>query len=114
MELESQAIINDLNANPAARIAALRSLKNDVVGDIQKKTLWVQHGLLPHIVRVLATSPSPRDRPGKGTRQSFPITIDPLNEDETAQLQALQLLGSFATGMRTILPILSTAVARCS
>ncbi|KAI1364205.1 armadillo repeat protein [Xylaria arbuscula] len=111
MELEPQAIINDLNAYPAARIAALRSLKNDVVGDIQKKTLWVQHGLLPHIVRLLLASPSPRTRSDKGARQPFPAALDTFTDDETAQLQTLQLLESFATaGPAFIAPLFASRV----
>ncbi|KAI0914506.1 armadillo repeat protein [Ustulina deusta] len=96
MDLESQTIIAQLNASPADRIAALRSLKNDVVGDIQKKTLWVQHGLIPHIVGLLLSNASEQDRDGKGARQPF-LALDTFTEDETAQLQALQLLASFAT-----------------
>ncbi len=102
MDLESQTIIAQLNASPADRIAALRSLKNDVVGDIQKKTLWVQHGLIPHIVGLLLSNASEQDRDGKGARQPF-LALDTFTEDETAQLQALQLLASFATGMPRVI-----------
>ncbi|KAI0798809.1 armadillo repeat protein [Xylaria sp. FL0064] len=103
MDLDPQAIIAQLNASPTDRIAALRSLKNDVVGDVQKKTLWVQHGLIPHIVRLLLSSAPGRNRNGKGARQTF-ATLDAFTEDETVQLQALQLLASFATAGPAFLP----------
>ncbi|KAI1428505.1 armadillo repeat protein [Xylaria sp. FL1777] len=110
MDLESQAIIAQLNASPADRIAALRSLKNDVVGDVQKKTLWVQHGLIPHIVRLLLYNSSERSRNGKAARQSF-LDLDVFTEDETVQLQALQLLASFATaGPAFLFPLFASRV----
>ncbi|RYC57017.1 hypothetical protein CHU98_g9198 [Xylaria longipes] len=95
MDLDPQAIIAQLNASPVARVAALRRLKNDVIGDIQKKTLWVQHGLIPHIVKLLLSDDSGRNATGKGARQSF-LSLD-TTVDETARLQALQLLATFAS-----------------
>ncbi|KAI1117426.1 hypothetical protein F5Y14DRAFT_402583 [Nemania sp. NC0429] len=97
MDLDSQTIIAQLHASPAERIAALRALKNDVIGDIQKKTLWVQHGLLPHLVMLLASEVSGRSANGKGPRQPF-LAAPVFTNDDTAQLQALQLLASFANG----------------
>ncbi|KAI1311686.1 armadillo repeat protein [Xylaria venustula] len=106
MDLEPQAIIAQLNASPAERSAALGSLKNDVVGDVQKKTLWVQHGLLPHLVRVLVVSE--RSRNGKAAQQPF-LAPHAFTNDETAQLQALQLLASFATaGPAFLLPLFAS------
>ncbi|KAI0974855.1 armadillo repeat protein [Xylaria arbuscula] len=106
MDLEPHAIIAQLNASPADRSAALRSLKNDVVGDVQKKTLWVQHGLIPHIVRILVASE--RSRNGKAAQQPF-LTLPAFTDDETAQLQALQLLASFATaGPAFLLPLFAS------
>ncbi|RWA12233.1 hypothetical protein EKO27_g2873 [Xylaria grammica] len=108
MDLDSKAIIAQLNASPADRIAALRSLKNDVIGDVQKKTLWVQHGLIPHIVRLLQYDTTGRNTNGKGARQPF-LTLGTFTEDEAAQLQALQLLASFATaGPAFLLPLFAS------
>ncbi|GAW22098.1 hypothetical protein ANO14919_116330 [Xylariales sp. No.14919] len=108
MDLDSKAIIAQLNASPADRIAALRSLKNDVIGDVQKKTLWVQHGLIPHIVRLLQYDSTGRNTNGKGARQPF-LTLGTFTEDEAAQLQALQLLASFATaGPAFLLPLFAS------
>ncbi|KAJ8124701.1 hypothetical protein O1611_g8939 [Lasiodiplodia mahajangana] len=95
MDLNPQATIAQLHASPAERTAALRALKNDVIGDIQKKTLWVQHGLIPHIVMLLMPDTSNRSATRKSARQSF-LPPDIFTDEETAQLQALQLLATFA------------------
>jgi hypothetical protein len=101
MDLDSQAVIAQLNASPAERIAALSSVKNDVIGDIRKKKLWVRHGLIPHIVRLLLSTASETNANGKETRTGQPfIASNIFTDDETARLQALQLLSSFAIGMR--------------
>jgi len=108
MELDPQTIITQLNASPADRIEALCLLKNDVIGDTRKKTLWVRFGLLPHIVRLL---PSPRSvsqsvseaNKVESDAQGTPQVLDFFG-DETAQsiqLLALQLLSAFANGMIT-------------
>ncbi|KAI8630876.1 armadillo repeat protein [Xylariaceae sp. FL1651] len=108
MDLDSQTVIAQLNASPADRIAALRSLKNDVIGDIQKKKLWVRHGLVPHIVRVLQSSASGTS--GKGAQQPF-LSLKTFTDDRTAQLQALQLLASFANaGPAFLLPLYASGV----
>ncbi|KAI1753718.1 armadillo repeat protein [Xylaria castorea] len=105
MDLDPQAIIAQLNASSVDRVAALRRLKNDVIGDIQKKTLWVQHGLIPHIVKLLLSDDSGRNANGKEARQPF-LALDTTAVDETARLQALQLLASFANaGPAFLLPL---------
>ncbi|KAI0472302.1 armadillo repeat protein [Xylaria cf. heliscus] len=105
MDLDPQAIIAQLNASPVDRVAALRRLKTDVIGDIQKKTLWVQHGLLPHIVKLLLSDESGGNANGKEARQPF-LALDTITVYETARLQALQLLASFANaGPAFLLPL---------
>ncbi|KAI0154394.1 armadillo repeat protein [Xylariaceae sp. FL1272] len=94
MALDPQSLLAQLNATPSSRNAALRSLKNEIIGDIQKKKVWVRHGVVPHIVRVLHATT--RDTSAHPRRQSF-LAQSPFSDDETAQLQALQLLASFST-----------------
>lgn len=98
MDLDFQTVMAQLNGSLADSVAALQSLKNDMIGDIQKKMLWVRHGLLPRIVSLLLSNPSKTHANGKGTRLPFsaPKTF---TDDELARLQALQLLASIATGM---------------
>ncbi|GAP90081.1 putative armadillo repeat protein [Rosellinia necatrix] len=101
MDLDPQTIISQLQAGPAGRVTALRALKNDVVGDVQKKTLWVQHGLIPHLVRLLSDV-SGKSAIGRGSQQSFPVAFT--DDGVKAQLQALQLLTSFANAGSAFLP----------
>ncbi|KAI1179672.1 armadillo repeat protein [Nemania sp. FL0916] len=110
MDLDPAVIIAQLHASPSDRVAALRALKNDVIGDLQKKTLWVQHGLIPHIVMLLASREAERTANGKDARRPFRDGAT-LTEDETAQLQALQLLTSFANaGPAFLLPLSASRV----
>lgn len=111
MDLDPQAIIAQLNGSPVDRVAALRRLKNDVIGDIQKKTLWVQHGLVPHIVKLLLPGDSERNLTGKEVRQPL-LAPDTFTPDETARLQALQLLASFANGTTPVSLLLLMVVSR--
>ena len=76
--------------------AALRSLKNEVIGHVQKKETWVGYGVLEPVVKMLATSRSSAKMNGKDPR--FHAAARSLTEDESVRLQALQLLASFANG----------------
>lgn len=82
---------------------ALRALKNEIVGHIQKKELWVGLGVLDPIVRTLASSRSPGKLNGKDAR--LPVVQRPLSEEEGVRLQALQLVASFANGMLPFLEL---------
>lgn len=77
--------------------AALRALKNEIVGHIQKKELWIGLGVLDPIVRTLASARSPSKLHGKDAR--LPVVQRPLTEEEGVRLQALQLVASFANGI---------------
>lgn len=84
----------------AEQSAALRQLKNDIVGQAQNKERWVEYGILQTIVELLraarlaaSSPPDAKDdhdvnRPGaKG-----------LADHDQVRLQALQLLSLFARG----------------
>ncbi|KAH7153239.1 armadillo-type protein [Dactylonectria macrodidyma] len=88
---------------------ALRSLKNEIVGHIQKKELWISLGVLDPIVRTLATARSPAKPNGKDAR--FPLAPRPLSEEESVRLQALQLVACFANGGPAFLAPLHAARA---
>ncbi|KAM5342952.1 hypothetical protein ACJ41O_013918 [Fusarium nematophilum] len=89
--------------------SALRALKNEIVGHVQKKELWIGLGVLDPIVRTLAVTRSPAKPNGKDIR--FPLTQRPLSEDESVRLQALQLVASFANGGPAFLAPLHAARA---
>lgn len=82
--------------------SALRSLKNEIVGHVQKKQSWVGRGVLRTIVDILQASRLPSKANGKLRQVSADATL--LSEEENVRLQALQALSSFANGM-TICPL---------
>lgn len=77
--------------------AALRALKNEVVGHVQRKEQWIGLGVLDPIVGALTSSRSPVKPNGKDSRVL--LTQRPLTDEESVRLQALQLVASFANGM---------------
>ncbi|OAA70472.1 Armadillo-type fold domain containing protein [Cordyceps fumosorosea ARSEF 2679] len=89
--------------------AALRALKNEIVGHVQRKEEWVAVGVLEPIVRTLAATRSPLRANGRDTRQ--PAATRTLSDEESVKLQALQLIGSFAMGGPAFLPPLNAAMA---
>ncbi|CAM1510409.1 Fc.00g007440.m01.CDS01 [Cosmosporella sp. VM-42] len=89
--------------------AALRALKNEIVGHIQKKEAWISLGVLDPIVRTLAAARSPVKLNGKDPR--LPPVQRPLSEEEGVRLQALQLVASFANGGPAFLAPLHAARA---
>lgn len=79
------------------QLSALRTLKHDIVGHVQKKEKWIEAGVLEPIVKILETSrsstkPSRRDSRG---HTNYP---KPLTGDEAVRQHALQILASFANG----------------
>lgn len=76
--------------------AALRALKNEIVGHAQKKELWIGLGVLEPIVRTLASGQSHLKQNGKDAR--LPVVQRALSDEESVRLQALQLVASFANG----------------
>lgn len=82
------------------QVVALRALKNELVGHVQKKESWVRQGALDPIVRVLSAARSQQlFSQSQGKDVSSRGTGTPqLNEQDQVRLQALQLLSSFANG----------------
>lgn len=86
------------------QLSALRSLKNDIVGHVQKKEKWVEEGVLEPIVRILDTrrsAPKPSQRDSQSHGQPSPRS---LAAEESARLQALQILASLANGNYHVTP----------
>ncbi|KAK6955582.1 hypothetical protein Daesc_003224 [Daldinia eschscholtzii] len=92
MALDPQSVLAKLNASAPEQITALRYLKNEVIGHIQKKEDWVRHGVLRPIVRVITPNTS---KANEDTRPPF-LTLTTFTDEDSAKLQALQLLASFA------------------
>ncbi|KAI0137327.1 armadillo repeat protein [Xylariales sp. AK1849] len=79
-------VISQLNSS-TGRLSGLRTLKNEVVGHIQKKEQWIQAGVLGPLVGILDGG------------------------DQAARLQTLHLLASFANAGTPFIPPLHAAGA---
>ncbi|CAK7209277.1 hypothetical protein SCUCBS95973_000384 [Sporothrix curviconia] len=107
----------------AAQTQALRALKNETVGHVMKKEKWVELGVLPAIVEVLQPerpahwqtgNQQAPSRTGGHSHNRQPSSFTPpdnLPADDLARLQALELLGVFASGGASFLAPLHAAGA---
>ncbi|KAK0639287.1 armadillo repeat protein [Cercophora newfieldiana] len=77
--------------------AALRALKDDIVGHIQRKERWIESGILESLVKNLQAVRSPASRNGDETH-SNEGQPRPLAESERVRLLSLELIASFASG----------------
>lgn len=77
----------------AEQTAALRVLKNEIVGHVQRKEAWIGLGVLEPIVLTLSAPRAPNDGHGRGHVVSWP-----LSDEDGVKVQALQLVASFANG----------------
>ncbi|KAK0613820.1 armadillo repeat protein [Immersiella caudata] len=77
--------------------AALRALKDDIVGHVQRKERWIESGILESLVKTLQTVRSPSIRSGEDT-YSNAGQPRPLADSERVRLLSLELIASFASG----------------
>ncbi|EFW98800.1 armadillo repeat protein [Grosmannia clavigera kw1407] len=102
---------------PGDRIQALQALKNDTVGHVLKKSRWVELGVLRPVVRCVGLSRSAsrhgdsHGRQDSSRRPSSATPPDSLSQVDLARLQALELLGVFASGGPSFLAPLHAAGA---
>ena len=95
-------ILSELRSptSPATQVAALRALKNEVIGHEQKKEMWIGLGVVAPISRILNT------HKGGGKKRYRGVNGDSENsahsstrtDDEEARLQAIIIVGSLAHG----------------
>lgn len=91
-----------------ARLAALRSLKNEIVGHDQRKEAWIESGVIPALSQVLAGRREDKDN-GESDPEaaklrahfstSYHRTPDIRTGDDAACLQAAIVVGTLAQGM---------------
>ncbi|KAK4122907.1 ARM repeat-containing protein [Parathielavia appendiculata] len=82
---------------------ALRALKDEIVGHIQRKEWWVQNGILEPLVEMLQNNvPSTARSNGKELHQTGQPAV--LSENEVVRLLCLQLIASFAYGGAVFFP----------
>lgn len=79
------------------QIAALRAIKNEVVGHPLKKEIAVTQGILEPVVR-LTTSKLGNRQDDKAHDHSF--ASRPLVDEETVRLQGLHIIASIALGKK--------------
>lgn len=80
------------------QLSALRSLKNDIVGHVQKKEKWIEEGVLEPIVNILDTSRAAAKPGRRDSRSHAQPSPRSLVGEESARLQALQIVASLANG----------------
>ncbi|KAI9815776.1 MAG: hypothetical protein M1827_002172 [Pycnora praestabilis] len=89
--------------NPSSistQLAALKALKNEIIGHEQKKQMWIGLGAVVPIVRILTLAKGNgkrRSREANGATGRGEHVIDHVDEDE-ARLQATIIVGSLAHG----------------
>ena len=87
-------------SSPAGQVAALRALKNEIIGHEQKKEMWIGLGALAPIKRILNShkgSGKRKHRDGNGDSKSTKRRGSRTDEEE-ARLQAIIIVGSMAHG----------------
>ncbi|KAK7921067.1 armadillo repeat protein [Apiospora marii] len=78
----------------ADQLAALRALKHDIIGHINKKQQWIRSGILPPLVSLVRQSVAAPELNGNDIQQQAEGAH--LDDTEAVQLHAMQLLASFA------------------
>ncbi|KAK4698024.1 armadillo repeat-containing protein 8, partial [Lecanoromycetidae sp. Uapishka_2] len=101
-------ILSELRSasSPASQVAALRALKNEVIGHEQKKEMWIGLGVLAPISRILNThrvNGKKRHRDVNGSR-SHSKQRGGRPDEEEARLQAIIIVGSLAHGGPAYIP----------
>ncbi len=95
MALDPESVLAKLDASAPEQTDALRYLKNQVIGHIERKEEWLQRGILLPIVRILSLGAI---EAGERNPETPFLAVDILTDEDNAKLQALQLLSSFANG----------------
>ena len=77
--------------------AALRALKDDIVGHVQRKERWIENGILESLVKNLQAVRSPVSRNGDESHSNAGQPR-PLADSERVRLLSLELIASFSSG----------------
>jgi hypothetical protein len=94
-QVQSSPVLSQIRAarSYSEQAAALRALRDDLIGHPRRKEWWVQNGILETLVKFLQNNiQSP------GWSASRAGQSGPLEEDEVVRLLSLQLLSSLAFG----------------
>ena len=97
------------SSSAAGQVAALRALKNEIIGHEQKKEMWIRLGVLAPLARILNSykgSGKRRHREINGGAPHAKRRSSSADEEE-ARLQAIVVVGSFAHGQTAGISILT-------
>ncbi|KAL8791198.1 MAG: hypothetical protein Q9213_000155 [Squamulea squamosa] len=101
-------ILSELRSSTSStnQIAALRALKNEIIGHEQKKRTWVNLGVLAPLARILNTPRAiGKRRESNGNRSAqHGKTAFGRSDEEEARLQAIIIVGSLASGGPAFIP----------
>ena len=96
-------ILSELRSpsSPASQVAALRALKNEIIGHEQKKEMWIGLGVVTPIARILNTHRGSGKRKYKETNGTVEhgSRRRSRTDEEEARLQAIIIVGGLAHGM---------------
>ncbi|KAI9807520.1 MAG: hypothetical protein M1825_005460 [Sarcosagium campestre] len=85
-------------SSPEAQLAALKALKNELIGHEQRKEMWLGYGVSTPIVRILASSRSEGKRRSTDSHPHHAADSRALTVEAEARLQATIIIGSLARG----------------
>lgn len=103
-----------ISASIDHQIAALKQLKNDIVGHEQRKELVVKQGVVEPLVSILSIASKATGKRPQGNGNEAGVQLSPqwTNEDE-ARLQATLIVGSLAgAGKQFVQPLLAAGVPK--
>ena len=89
------------------QILALKALRNDIIGNQQRKDVWAASGVVEGVVEA-ATRKATSTVGGQSNKEDAFVLAASLTNSENIRLQALAVLGSFASGrnQHTLPPII--------
>lgn len=107
--LDVPNIVSNIRSPPSIedQILALKALRNDIIGNQQRKDVWAASGVLEGVVEA-ATWEVTSSVGGQSIKEDAFVLAASLTNPENVRLQALAVLGSFASGkdQRTLPPII--------
>ncbi|KAL9596871.1 MAG: hypothetical protein Q9219_005497 [cf. Caloplaca sp. 3 TL-2023] len=86
------------STSPTSQVAALRALKTELIGNEQKKRMWIGLGVLIPISRILNTSKGIGKRRDLSKSGPSYRPASTRTDEEEARLQAIIIVGSLAHG----------------
>lgn len=107
--LDVPSIVLNIRSPPSIedQILALKALRNDIIGNQQRKDVWAASGVLEAVVDA-ATWEATSSVGGQSIKEDAFVVAASLPNPENVRLQALAVLGSFASGrdQHTLPPII--------